>query len=35
MWKPINRVVDKDVRLTNLSAIESEGKTLTKEYDML
>ena len=35
MWKTINRVLDKDVKLTNLSAIESEGKTLTKEYDML
>ena len=35
MWKTINRVLNKDVKLTNLSAIEREGKTLTKEYDML
>ena len=35
MWKTINRVLDKDVKSTNLSAIESEGKTLTKEHDML
>ena len=34
-WKTINRVLEKDVKSTNLSAIESEGKTLTKEYDML
>ena len=35
MWKTINRVLEKDVKSTNLSAIESEGKTLTKGYDML
>ena len=35
MWKTINRVLDKDVKSTNLSAIESEGKTLTKEHDIL
>ena len=35
MWKKINRVLEKDVKSTNLSAIESEGKTLTKGYDML
>ena len=35
MRKTVNRVLDKDVKLTNLSAIESEGKTLTKQYDML
>ena len=35
MWKTINSVLDKEVKFTNLSAIESEGKTLTKEYDML
>ena len=35
MWKTINRVLDKDVKMTNFSAIESEGITLTKEYDML
>ena len=33
MWKTINLVLDKDVKSTNLSAIESEGKTLTKEHD--
>ena len=27
--------MEKDVKSTNLSAIESEGKTLTKGYDML
>ncbi len=35
MWKTINRVLEKDVKSTTLSAIESEGKTLTKERDML
>ena len=35
MWKTINRVLEKDVKSTNLSAIESEGKTLTKGYDIL
>ena len=35
IWKTINRVLEKDVKSTNLSAIESEGKTLTKGYDML
>ena len=35
MLKTINRVLEKDVKSTNFSAIESEGKTLTKEYDML
>ena len=35
MWKTINRILEKDVKSINLSAIESEGKTLTKEYDIL
>ena len=35
MWKTINRVLEKDVKSTSLSTIESEGKTLTKECDML
>ena len=35
MWKTINRILEKDVKSTNLSAIESDGKTLTKEYDIL
>ena len=35
MWKTINRVLEKDVKSTNISTIESEGKTLTKEYDVL
>ena len=28
-------MLEKDVESTNLSTVESEGKTLTKEYDML
>ena len=35
MWKTINRVLDKDAKSTTLSSIEIDGKTLTKERDVL
>ena len=35
MWKTINRVLDKDAKSTTLSSIETDGKTLTKEHDIL
>ena len=35
MWKTINRVLDKDVKSTTFSSIEIDGKTLTKERDVL
>ena len=35
MWKTINRVLEKDAKSTTLSSIEINGKTLTKERDVL
>ena len=35
MWKTINRVLDKDAKSTKPSSIEIDGKTLTKEHDVL
>ena len=35
MRKTINRVLDKDPKSTTLSSIEIDGKTLTKERDVL
>ena len=34
-WKTINRVLGKDSKSTTLSGIEIDGKTLTKERDVL
>ena len=35
MWKTLNRVLDKDAKSATLSSIEIDGKTLTKERDVL
>ena len=35
MWKTIYRVLDKDAKSTTLASIEIDGKTLTKERDVL
>ena len=35
MWKTINKVLEKNVKSTALSSIENNGRTLTKECDML
>ena len=35
MWKTINRVLEKDVKISTVSSIEIDGKTLTKEHDVL
>ena len=35
MWKTINRISNKNTNSKNLSSIESNGKIVTKEYDIL
>ncbi len=35
MWKTINRVLDNNIESTTIPSIELDGKTLTREYDVL